>query len=642
MVPFAVYVYFLCPTIAAGDTAELINCAAILGIPHAPGYPLFTMLGHVFTWLPLNSVAWRVNLSSAVFCALACLFVYLSLLRLTGRVWAALAGAWSLGFSRYFWHYAEVAEVFPLNNLFVALITYVLILIRDSLKDPKSQQNKETDSYHSLHYARRFFWLFCVLYGLGLTNHHTIVLLVPAALFFLWFSGSWLFFQEGKTLSIGVLLFFLGLVPYAYCPLAAMAEPLINWGNPATLENFFRLIFRMDFGTFSLGSVTSPSSRLYQLPAFFGSLYHQFTPLGIGLGLLGLAGARRHKLFQAYLGLSFFFSGVFFVVFANYPIQDPLRFGVLHRFYIMPAVIFSFWIGLGAAHLLGWLDRIRLPQAPCRLISVLLALGLFAWQFATNSKEADFRDNYMAEDFAHNLLLGLPKDALFFLQGDVASMGVDYLQLILKERTDVMKLNQAELTYDWYYKQAKKRFPDIVLRGESYDGIHTLNLHLVNDNIHQHPVCFRYFKEHSYRQAFRAVSSGLIHKMLPKNQPYSLKELEEHVNRLYAGFKKRGWQRDYPPTSFEHMIKRFYAEPFTGLGYEFDQAGEVEKAERYYRRALEIDPSQVATLKNLGILYFEKIKRPKEAVHLFRRYLELSPNDKDAEGIRRIIRIHDR
>lgn len=641
LIPFSVYVYFLCPTIATGDTTELINCAATLGIPHAPGYPLFTMLGHVFTWIPINSVAWRVNLSSAVFSALACMFVYFSVVQLTDRIWSGLAAAWSLGFSRFFWHYAEVAEVFPLNSLFVALITYTLIRFTRSLESVAGRREKKL-CFVAGRRARYFFWLFCLLCGLALTNHHTIILLAPGALFLLWFSCPQLF-QEGKTLAVGTLLFFLGLLPYAYCPLAAMANPLLNWGNPVNLNNFLRLLLRMDFGTFSLTSMKQASSRASQFYPYFAGLYCQFTPLGIGLAILGFLEAKRFKGLQIYLSVGFLFTGLFFVLFANYPIHKPLLLGVLHRFYIMSAVLFSFWIGFGMKRLLVWMEHAK-PVARVNhgMTPVLLTLGLLTWQFVTNVKEADFRADYMAEDFVYNVLLCLPENSLFFVQGDVASMGMNYFQAVLGQRRDVITLDQEKLTYPWYYEQAKARFADITLPGKRYDGVNVLNLHLISHNVDKRSTCFRFFKEDSYKREFRTVPMGLVDKMIPRSLPYSLEKGEEDVNRLYASFKRRGWENDYPPTSFERIIKGYYANPLASLGDRFRMAGNIEKAVRYYRRALEIDMGDSTTIKNLAILLLKKTKQTREAMNLFKRYLELNPDGRESEQIKRVIELYGR
>jgi tetratricopeptide (TPR) repeat protein len=214
--------------------------------------------------------------------------------------------------------------------------------------------------------------------------------------------------------------------------------------------------------------------------------------------------------------------------------------------------------------------------------------------------------------------------------------------MVLGQRNDIMTLDQEKLTYGWYYEQVKERFPSIVLRGERYDGVNTLNLHLIGDNMHHEAVCFRNFKEDSYEKAFQALPMGLVKIMLPKHQAFPVEKLEGHVNRFYANFKKRGWQRDFPLTSIEHTIKTFYAEPFACLAHEFHRAGKLEKAAQYYRMALDIDPNQLPSLKNLAMLYLKKMKPLREAVDLLARYIELNPDDKDAERIRQIIKMHER
>ncbi len=497
LIPFAIYLYFLCPTIAAGDSAELVTSARILGISHPPGYPLFTVIGHAFSLLPINSVAWRINLASAVFSSLTCVFVYLSLFRLTRRAMVALAGALALAFSRYFWHYSEVAEVFPLNDLFAAIFTFILILIYQRAENNRDQIDAR---------IIRLFWLLSFVYGLAFTNHHTIVLLGPAVLGFLWLTARDIF-RYGKVLGIAALFFIAGFSFYLYCPIAALSKPLINWDNPVTLNNFLRLLTRADYGTFSLmaSEVTQnvSTSRFDQLMIFLADLNHQFTALGVCLALLGIFNFKRHKIFQTYLAIALFFSGIFFVLFAKVPTENALLLGVFHRFFILSALFFALWIGLGMEAILAWSEKRKLPRFAVSF-PIILALGLTAWQFIKNVDEADFRENYMAEDFAHNILSSLPENSLFFVRGDVASMGVDYVQMVLGKRADVICLDQAKLTYDWFYQEAKERFPNLNLPGERYEGRQIMNEDLIAANTGRRPISFMSFKEESYRQEFRA------------------------------------------------------------------------------------------------------------------------------------------
>ena len=42
-----------CPTIFWWDSAEFVTVIATLGIPHPPSFPLYILLGKVFSFLPL-------------------------------------------------------------------------------------------------------------------------------------------------------------------------------------------------------------------------------------------------------------------------------------------------------------------------------------------------------------------------------------------------------------------------------------------------------------------------------------------------------------------------------------------------------------------------------------------------------------
>ena len=73
---FALYLRTLCPTVYWYDSAELVTAAVTLGITHPPGYPVYTWLGHLFTWLPLDAAV-AVNAMSAAFGAAAVGLVFL-------------------------------------------------------------------------------------------------------------------------------------------------------------------------------------------------------------------------------------------------------------------------------------------------------------------------------------------------------------------------------------------------------------------------------------------------------------------------------------------------------------------------------------------------------------------------------------
>src|SRR5512140_611041 len=159
-----VYAYCITPTVPYWDSGEFIATSYILGIPHPPGTPLYVLIGRLFTFLPIATVAVRVNFLSALSSAVAVLFTYLIIVRLINRSlkdeladrpWLAwlggAVGAFFMAFSPTFWDNAIEAEVYggasaimcfcvwlarywwdrqdqPQNDRFLWLILYVLFL----------------------------------------------------------------------------------------------------------------------------------------------------------------------------------------------------------------------------------------------------------------------------------------------------------------------------------------------------------------------------------------------------------------------------------------------------------------------------------------------------------------------------------
>jgi 4-amino-4-deoxy-L-arabinose transferase-like glycosyltransferase len=160
----ALYLSTLAPTVLhysdeTKDAAAIPTTAYVLGIMHPTGYPTYTLLTHLFTYLPVGDVGYRVNLSSAVFGGLAVAVAYAVGLVLSRRVVAA-AGALAFGVSGQFWSQAVIAEVYTLHVLFLALALLVLLLWRE----------RRGDGY---------LLLAAFVIGLSMSHHLTSGLLLP-------------------------------------------------------------------------------------------------------------------------------------------------------------------------------------------------------------------------------------------------------------------------------------------------------------------------------------------------------------------------------------------------------------------------------------------------------------------------------
>lgn len=142
LVSIVIYYITKAPTVSFWDCGEFIASAYIMGIPHPPGYPMYVIIGRLFTLLPIASdIAVRVNLLSVVGGAASVWLAFWLILRIIigkgdkpggfaglGLGIGAFSGALIMGFSRTFWSNAVEAEVYTLSMFLMLLINYLALL----------------------------------------------------------------------------------------------------------------------------------------------------------------------------------------------------------------------------------------------------------------------------------------------------------------------------------------------------------------------------------------------------------------------------------------------------------------------------------------------------------------------------------
>ena len=77
--PLLLYLLTLGRTVGKADTFEFQVVAPQLGIAHPTGYPLYLLLGKLWTLIPIGPVAWRLNLGTAMYAVAAAFLLYLLL-----------------------------------------------------------------------------------------------------------------------------------------------------------------------------------------------------------------------------------------------------------------------------------------------------------------------------------------------------------------------------------------------------------------------------------------------------------------------------------------------------------------------------------------------------------------------------------
>lgn len=338
LVPFVFYLSTLLPGVGERDGYELQAISATLGYAHPTGYPLFPILGRIWIALvPFGSMAWRINVLCALYAAASIPLIYGVARRVLGEqpfaAWSALA----LAFSRTLWTQASQPEKYTLNALFVALVLYVAF----GTVDP-----------HARGPHPHLRWLaFC--YGLSLTHHRTMLMLLPAlVVYVLWRDPGLLGRPQEWVRALGI-----GVAPlaiYGYIPWRACAQ-----GQCMSVSTFFQYI---------LGTYYGPAVRLLdwlaldRVQMFWRFLVAQFGAVGIGLGVLGLIAltVRRRWRLLICTALAYFTYYVWGTVWYAY-YNDVNSFIPNH-------ILFVVWMGSGA--LAAWkllaAAGSRVPGMPAR------------------------------------------------------------------------------------------------------------------------------------------------------------------------------------------------------------------------------------------------------------------------------------
>lgn len=404
---FAIYAAGACRTIYVGDSGDLVTAAATLGIPHPTGYPLYVLLGKLWTVLmPLGSVAFRMSLFSAVCSALACGLLYVVLRRL-GLSWASATFAGLLlAFSPSFWSQANVQRVYSLNALAMVAVTAAAC-----------------EWFRS----GRIGWMVLAawLAGLGAANHTYMAIFgLAVGIAALIYDRSLLRRPRALLACVGAGL--AGLLPYLYLPLRSRADPLLDWSNPETLSGFLDVVLRRNF--WNRAYMESPADWLPILADYGHSLGQELLWVGTALAACGAALGWQHG-WPVLMPLLAMAGNV--VSMALHGSRTDLF--IWHRYYIpsylMATLLAAYGLEIAARR---WGRR----RAAVALLVPLLLLVLGYPRFD--------RSRYrIAEDFSRTLLDTLPPGAHLAASDDNVLFVLIYLHRVERIRPDVHLIMQG-------------------------------------------------------------------------------------------------------------------------------------------------------------------------------------------------------
>ena len=336
------YLRTLSPTVLYLQDPKLLDAVmvqmqvAVLGITHPTGYPTYLMLTHLFTYLPFGDPAYRVNLASAVYAALAAVVVYRAGLLLSGRRVAAAAGSLAFGLGASLWSQAVIAEVYTLNALLVSVTIMVLLFWREHRRD-------------------RYLLLSAFLVGLCLTNHLTSGLLLPGGLLLVALVDPRKLVDVGLVLK-GAGLFLLGLTPYLYLPIRAAMDPPMDANNPTNFERFWYVVSggNLTGSFFSFGPSELPGRMLFYWGHLLDNMHFLVVMVALTGAVVVLLRDRASGIFLGFL----FFGWLFYAVENDIPDVE--------LYFIPTYLVLSLWAATGFGALLAEVESLT-TGSPRRL-----------------------------------------------------------------------------------------------------------------------------------------------------------------------------------------------------------------------------------------------------------------------------------
>jgi len=298
-VPLLSYIRTLTPTVPFWDSGEYIATSYILGLPHPPGNPVYTMLGRFLCLIPFESIAWRVNFMSALSSALTALFTFLIVSRLLRRSYGGrpetmaqwigcelggLVAAYFISFSSSFWDSAIEAEVYSLSSFIIALTIWLALNWWDRLGEKGNDKLLVLIAYllsvsTGIHLGTVLvtpgllvllwmvrarttwsasFWSAALPLGgllLLLILNETSGLGIAPGLFLLGFAGIVFYFGLHRDRLVKnnlgtwwILAIVVGFTVQFYLLIRSQQMPAVNEGMPTTLDTWTDYLARKQYG----------------------------------------------------------------------------------------------------------------------------------------------------------------------------------------------------------------------------------------------------------------------------------------------------------------------------------------------------------------------------------------------------------
>ncbi|MBI2017796.1 DUF2723 domain-containing protein [Candidatus Daviesbacteria bacterium] len=644
---FFLYLVTAAPFMLWLDAGRFVSAIVTLGVANPPE-PLYVLLAHPFTYLPIGSTIFKIQIFSALTAVLALLVLYKLMLVFLGDLLKPfkdlkllmLIGLFSmamLAFSYQFWSQAQNIE----NFILVVLIEVVVLYLILAAQSKKSLFVNLT--------------IISALMGLSTGTNPVIASIVPSLLWVMW--------NKRKLLTIPgfVVWIIVGIVAivaiHLYIPIRAGASPFLNYWNATTLEGVWSVstgaglnVFVPELGRIN-GFTGSPEIFFKSTWHFIEMFFIKFTPLLVPFILAGGYFLwRKSKYYFIFWGLiiltNWIFSGLYFS-------------GNQESWFLVSDVAFVVLGGLGGYYLVtegiealfvrvkynGYKNYKRYNSYIFIVVLVpFLVWSPFLWR----------RDWVLTEDYINNLYRPMEgQKAIIFGSSDLYD-SVSFLVHDVKDlatyKPNVIPITDNLLYILSWYREHLKKVTDLKIpddKGLKYDSAAEYS-QFINEFFEQNISNYKIYvtipaMRNNFLQAYKGQNLGpslrideTKFKLIPQGMLLEVAPKESTSSSNLAFFDYKFSDKNFPkkkPFMLEQTYKteltgvlNEYAYSLEGMGDSLLQQGNAQDAFPFYQKAYDFNPKNAEVVSRLGN-YYGTIGDHKKAAEYFEKALKIEPNN---------------
>lgn len=415
LIPFFLYLKTLLPSLGFWDTAEFQTIPYSFDIGHPTGYPTYVLLGNIYLKIfPFGSVAWRLNLLSALYTSLALYILSLLLKYLTNNTYLSLLIPILLSINPYLWPISNKADVHSLHFLFTSIYITLLSIYINTNK-------------------RNILFLLMFITGLSIGNHMLSIFFIPPLL--LVFLFRTIVHKDYVKAILATTLLAIGLSIYTLLPIISnYKEPFSFKYKINSVSNFKRHVLGEDFST-SMMSWTKGDIKLSFL-YYFDTFKKSFPFYSWLLVIVGL--------FSSLLNKKWFVLNILLLIISLSSLYFSLRYqnGFLERYFLMSFYISSILMSYGFTAIYK-IDKYNILKISSYIYIIYILIIFTPIHYRNNNEN----NNIYAYNWAKNTLSALPDNSTL-LSWWSYSTPLWYLQKVEGYRNDINIINEGSNNWE--------------------------------------------------------------------------------------------------------------------------------------------------------------------------------------------------